>query len=447
MPQPRIVTPDPPDVAGTLADEWAEWLEKGAGVILRPWQRLVLDKALQVDSAGELIWDEVGISVGRQAGKSWLIKSLALARCHFADHFGEAQEIGHLANNLVAARRIQRQSWRWAAQNDLTVRRGIGDERILWPDGSVWFLSSLKAVYGSSAHVALVDEAWDCTEDDVLEGVSPIVIEREQSQFWLLSTANELATPSFLNFRRKALAGAPRVLLIEWSADPATDDLDDPATWFAASPHWSKKRERMIAAADPKSRRFQYLNCWPDGGTAVDLGWPVGFAGCPPTEGPPPSDGVGAIEVSQDRQRYGVAVAVRTGVSVAVWTEVFADLERAVEWLNDREPVKVFVGVSLKAEVSAFGSFLISPAGTAETKMATPMTQSLVSQGRLSHDHSEGLLAEVAHARVTAVETGDLLSAKRSTGPIPRLKAACWAAWGAATGIADVEAPAIFRRL
>ena len=67
-------------------------------------------------------------------------------------------------------------------------------------------------------------------------------------------------------------------LWLEWSAEQSAE-IDDRAAWRAASPHWSRSRERLLEArlerveagetVDPdehdarESFRSQFLNGWP----------------------------------------------------------------------------------------------------------------------------------------------------------------------------------------
>ena len=50
---------------------------------LRPWQRAVLKRALEVDSDGRLVWSTCVVSTPRQQGKSWMIQAVSVARAKF----------------------------------------------------------------------------------------------------------------------------------------------------------------------------------------------------------------------------------------------------------------------------------------------------------------------------------------------------------------------------
>ena len=81
------------------------------------------------------------------------------------------------------------------------------------------------------------------------EGLTPTMVEREQPQLLLISTAHRLATSLMLGRRQVALGrleDGDGDLLIEWSA-PTGAELDDLDAWRLASPHWTPRRERLIA--------------------------------------------------------------------------------------------------------------------------------------------------------------------------------------------------------
>jgi hypothetical protein len=319
------------------------------------------------------------------------------------------------------------------------VYKGFGSERLIWEDGSHWSICAVPAIWGWSATTMLGDEVWDIPLDVIESAVWPTLVERVRPQLWMFSTANDAATSLVPTYRRLALDGSPRVCLMEWSAPPGADP-DDPAVWRAATPHWSVQRGEFLAATRRDVRVRQWLNVWPGSETGSE--WPVGLSLCPPVPGVPPQGGLGALEVSADRSRYGAAVAVRDGREVLLWSSSHGSLEDAAGWLSGLGPSLVLVGVSLKDQV--VGPFAVQPAGVSETRLATPVLQDLVNRGRLRHDHSVALLSEAGVGRTTPTEGGPVLSAKRSGGPIATLKAALWASWAVESGAAVVEEPAVW---
>src|SRR4029077_17886702 len=80
------------------------------------------------------------------------------------------------------------------------------------------------------------------------EGVDPTMVEREQPQLLLVSTAHRLSTSLMLGRRTAALErleAGDGILLVEWSA-PADALIDDPEVWRQASAQWSPRREQTV---------------------------------------------------------------------------------------------------------------------------------------------------------------------------------------------------------
>src|SRR4029077_4318616 len=133
-----------------------------------------------------------------------------------------------------------------------------------------------NAVYGFSAGLSLLDEAWESEAAPVEDGIEPKMIERRWAPLGLLDTAHGGATSLFIDRRRAALAGGS-ALIIEWSGPPWFD-LADRRGWRMASPHWSAQREALMEKAFRKSLqprtsrldemdpvttfRTQWLNQW-----------------------------------------------------------------------------------------------------------------------------------------------------------------------------------------
>ena len=107
-------------------------------------------------------------------------------------------------------------------------------------------------------------------------------------------------------------------------------------------------------------------------------------------------------------------------------------MEDAVRQVDRWDPAMCFVGLSLRdSPLWPWGTHAV---GLRETREAAPVFEMLTKRGKFAHDHNPQLMAEALGARISEVETGVLLSAKRSVGPIPILKALCWAVWALESG-------------
>ena len=279
---PRFMTGPHPDAVGSFGTDAIRWLVDEAEITLRWWQQLVTMRQLEHDADGMLVWLDLLESTSRQSGKSTLLRSSSTWRLHQAPRFGEPQTILHTGKDLPVCREVQLPAMAWAIARDYPVRQQNGNEQITEPEsGSRWIIRGKGSVYGYPGSLVLVDEAWGVAPEVVEDGLEPTMAERFSPQLVLASTAHRRATVLFPTRRAAALdeLDAPSTtLIIEWSA-PRGSDLDDPAAWRAASPHWSPGRQRLLEARlrrvhagqtldpdedDPiESFLAQYLNVWP----------------------------------------------------------------------------------------------------------------------------------------------------------------------------------------
>ena len=135
----------------------------------------------------------------------------------------------HTGKDLKICMEVQRDARRWAkGQPEYRVREANGQVEIeLLETGSRWMLFAKESVYGFSVSLAAVDEAWKVAPEVIEEGVDPTMVEREQPQLLLVSTAHRKATSLMLGRRGVAvneLEAGDGLLLMEWSAPPAADD-------------------------------------------------------------------------------------------------------------------------------------------------------------------------------------------------------------------------------
>ena len=117
---PRLMTSAHPTATGTYGPAFVRWVDgqpqlhprKTQGLLW--WQRLVAYRALEHDADGALVWRNVLLTVSRQSGKSWLLRSLIAWRIAHADLFGELQQVLHVAHKLDAAAHVWEPAAHWA---------------------------------------------------------------------------------------------------------------------------------------------------------------------------------------------------------------------------------------------------------------------------------------------------------------------------------------------
>jgi hypothetical protein len=280
---PRLMTGRHPRAVGTYGPSVERWALDRPSMHprglrdLRWWQRLSLDRAYEHDEEGRLLWDTVLLSAPRQVGKSWLERVACSWRIHSGYWFGGPQDVLHVAHKLQAAQEVWRPAARWAlgVYGRGCVRWANGEQQIELPDdGSRWLIQAATDGAGVSftLSMALVDEAWRVPRQVVDAAIAPTMAEAEQPQLWMVSTAGTSTSDLMRNYRALALAFEQpaedtSLLMLEWSAPPDPDlDIDDPAVWRMASPHWDERRAQVVARARTRVSeldfRQQWLNQW-----------------------------------------------------------------------------------------------------------------------------------------------------------------------------------------
>ena len=457
---PRLMTPPHPAAQGSYGDELAAYAAARTGKALRWWQRLAAARLLEHDGDGELCWGAVDITVARQVGKSWLLRELCLWRIHQGARFGEPQTVVHTGKDLNICVEIQRPARRWARGEQFAdvykVRDANGTEQIeLLADGSRWMVRAKEGVYGLSASLAVVDEAWAVPATMIEEGLVPTMVELAASQLLLVSTAHRKATALMLARRAAALtdlAAVDRDLWMEWSASPVVD-IADPAGWRAASPQWSTKREALIrqrlaaavageATDDPdepnplEAFTAQWLNRWParrrhaGRGEALiaDDAWAACAGALTSAAGP------GVVALEENRGEGAAAAFVATdgagrfevdGRACPSWSEAI-DLARF--FVDARPGSRIYVGARMNNQLpDDFPDRLAArKAGVTETGRGLSLLRALVAEGRVVHDGTADLDDQIARARVHNLTGGGLgLVNNNARGDL--LRAALWA--------------------
>jgi hypothetical protein len=426
------------------------------GTELRWWQRLSIRRILEYDADGELIWPEWLWSTARQQGKSVGLRELAMYRLQSYRKIGEAQQVSLLSSVVRTAELVQQPARAWAKlhkRQGWSSRELNGGQSVLGPGGGCWAVHSPTSIYGSSAGLALVDEAWRIDAKVVSEALEPTLSERRWGQLGLISTAHSRPTSLMID-RRLAAIDDPDVLLIEWSAIPGCE-LDDRQQWRMASPHWHDRREQLIARAlkraltahqlidgeDPVAGfRSQWLNQWPTvvvhnvrvpGVTLVPDGVWAHLAG--------DSDALGGICFAvEDVNGRAVAVAA-AGIDVDGRTVVeayeVADRRLAWAWIRTHSAVRpgcsVVIGpvLSNDPEINELG-IATSVANYTLTRQALSRFRSSASRRALVHVNSPLLSAQLDAFRVVEGQSG---LRPVSADPWEVLRAAAWAVLAAET--------------
>ena len=452
---PRWFSPPHPDAVGSFGQEIEDWVHEEQGVTFRWWQRLTTRRQFEHDQDGNLLWATIVESCSRRVGKSTRLRGIATWRMAHAEQFGEEQLVIHTGSDLAICREVQQRCWRWAEARAWNVTRGNGKESLETPDGHRWLVRAQSAVYGWDTTMGLVDEGWDVPPEVVDEGLEPSLMERQQPQLVLTSTAHRRSTPLMRRRIQAALAGLNEdwsTMLALWGVGP-TDDITDPAVWKQASAYWTPARARMIAdkyeraqrgEADPEADdpdpvagwACQYLNRWPAPAQVLAKGEPVvttdEWADLSGFQHGKEHPQVVAIE-SWFSEGAAVAACWRLAEgSVGVEVHSFPDVPSAAAWAALTGAPLLLVGKSIASQI--IGS---EPIGST-TRQAVQDLRRMLDDQHLRHDGSEVLAEQVLALRTTPTPDGIRVVSK---GRADALKAVTWAANAA---LAQVEVPMIF---
>src|SRR5690606_27205431 len=243
--EPRIrVAPPAPSSAGADAIDIAA----SCGLVLDPWQKLVLTEGLGERADGQWAAYEVGLIVARQNGKGSILEALELAALfvweeqliiHSAHEFRTAKDaflrlVGLVNRNRKLKARVKQ------------VMLSKGEEGIELHSGQrIRFTTRTGGGgRGLTADRVILDEAYNLS-DDHMAALLPTMSARPNPQIVYTTSApdKDLAPCEVISrVRRRALDGdTDRLAYFEWSADVHTDwcppectehdDPADPKTW------------------------------------------------------------------------------------------------------------------------------------------------------------------------------------------------------------------------
>lgn len=250
MQQPRVQSvPDYVTTAGVEAIELAE----SCGMVLDPWEQLVLRGSLGERADGRWAAFEVGLEVSRQNGKGTILEVRELAGLflfgerlivHSAHLFETSMEHMERILRLIEAnpdleRGVDRVS-RAHGQEGITLTRKYGRRRLK-------FKTRTKGGgRGLSGDLVVFDEAMEISEASV-SALMPTLSAHPNPQLWYAGSAVDQMVHAngvvFARIRARGHDGGdPSLAWFEWSVDPDVYNADpvavaaDPRVWAVANP-------------------------------------------------------------------------------------------------------------------------------------------------------------------------------------------------------------------
>lgn len=441
---PRLETARPAPVLGSYGEQAAEWVSRVYGMELRPWQRHALDRALEYDAGGNLVWSTVMVTVGRQSGKSWLSRAVCLWRLHNAELFGETQTVLHVANRRQTAMEVMRPAGLWASERygKNAVKWGNQEAGIYLPSGDRWLIHAANesAGVGYSVSVVFVDEAWKVKREVVDDALAPTMSERINPQLWLVSTAGDSTSDLMTTYRTRAIDNLtdPKegaILLLEWSA-PADADPDDVETWKWASPEWSPKREKFLRQQwtniEESAWRREWLNQWVTRANhwLRDSVWKETTTD---DELPDGTEWVAACEADFDGMGHAVALAAATpdgNIVTRVTTHrTIRDVDERLAQIRAQHPrLKI---IATPGYADRMTSKIDSLVGQREAPAATQNLLDLFDRRAIRHNGDPVLLEHIAASTISKRQHGWVITAPMGSGGVYAARALMFAVWQA----------------
>ncbi|MCI7688939.1 hypothetical protein [Trueperella pyogenes] len=435
-----------------------------------PWQRQVnaVANELSTEHPGEFRYNEIIITVPRQAGKSHVLRQNHAHRLlAYRDH---------LAVMTAQTGKDAGKRWRALAKTleeldpaRFRFRYGNGHEEILFKaTGSTLspFAPTKSSLHGDSLHMASIDEAWAFTDIQgaELEGaIKPTMLTITNDQLWIVSTrgtANSTWLNQKIELGRASLKDpGSRVAFFEWSADEelaAADPYSDETLAFHPAighTQTARKIRDLGSGMSLGEWRRAYLNLPTEQKeTAIDLAlW---------------SSLAWDYDADHDAERYrpahpidiciawDIALDGSTATIAAGWLDL--DGNPATQIVATAPGTKWLSPMLRKLYARGYRVIISDDAGpnrTLQTELAPEMDMQLASwkeygsacqalldrvrEGTITHDGHAALREAIECAAVTRSGNVQTFNSGKSTGAIDALRATALAAHAATTRLSS----------
>jgi hypothetical protein len=468
-----------PVAVGSCGPEAVE-LAASVGLVLDPWEALVLSESLGLGAGGRWAAFEVGLMVSRQNGKGAILEARELAGLFLLDERFIIHSAHQFDTSLEAFRRLL-QLIEDSPELDARVQRvskSHGEEGIELKKNPrtglrqrIRFRTRTKGGgRGFTADLLILDEAMDLPESTV-GALLPTLSARPNPQVWYTGSAVDQEKDengvAFARIRERGLKGDdPALAFFEWSADVehpglvthemATDlgiqRRANPGMGIRISGEHIGREQRSM---DPRTFAVERLGVgdWPrtDGlaGVVID---PERWSACVDARSVATDPVCFALDVAPDRSRGSIGVSALRADGLQ-HVEV-VEHRRGTGWMADRVAELVAKHDSAGVLVDAAGpvaSLLpdleelgvnVTVVSAKEYAQACGFFYDLVEQRELRHLGSGELTAAVAGAAKRPLSDAWAWSRKTSGTDISPLVAVTLASWASrALGLAGYDGP------
>ncbi|WP_433592307.1 hypothetical protein [Nocardia sp. CA-145437] len=223
-----------------------------------PWQASGVREGMAKTAEGKWAAREVGVLASRQNGKNgimetvelgWMIDEPGIQILHTAHKYKTAMKA---MKRFVALLKSSPKLWAHVAKNG--IRWANGAESIEFANGSVIAYSTRtnQGGRGESYDRIVFDEAMVLSAA-AFAAIRPLLTTADQpgstgpgGQIWFLGSAADADSQEHCGqwaaLRERALDGEPRLLWLEWSAEPPPEDAtrEERAAWRADRRNWAQ---------------------------------------------------------------------------------------------------------------------------------------------------------------------------------------------------------------
>jgi hypothetical protein len=253
-PTPRILFVP----SNSVLDDWHAdaciELAETVGLVLDPWQRLVIRHVLAIRPDDMWAAFEVALVISRQNGKNGILEAVQMAKLFL---FGDRIQL-HTSNKFKSSIEAFIRIRELIVNTDALRKRvkrmptSHGDEGIELfgkaKGGTGPRLMFMARGAGSgrsfSADTIYFDEAYNLAASDTAAMI-PTLSAKPNPQIWYTSSAGWEISTALGGVRDRALAAAPdddALAYLEWSVDENNYDIRDRAGWAQANPSLGIKR-------------------------------------------------------------------------------------------------------------------------------------------------------------------------------------------------------------
>lgn len=476
---PRILYSPP---ALTSAGEEVIELAESFGLILDPWQRLVLNEALKEREDGQWAAPTVGLMVSRQNGKGAILEALELGGLFL---FGERVIIhsAHLMDTSKTAKdRLEYLLEQGGAK--FKPRNTNGFEAVEITSGSnagaiVMFRTRTgKGGLGMSADRVIFDEAMDI-DRQAIQALVPTLSARKNPQVWYTGSAVDQRMPAhthcqaFGGLRQTAIDNLrtgkqSRLCYMEWSIDDENPpEFLDPKKCAQANPAMGYRLtmdkieaefEVFANTADWRGFAVQRYG-WGDWPTFGDARSEIPLEKWQPLAEPSPQfEGPSVLALYRAPEGGPWAVA---GAQRLADGRIFAEIGYAgsdpanvvldgfVQAVTAWGPLEVIVGRGAAADaipvLEAAGFSVSTPTQGEEAQACGGLLNAVFADGEreLAHGNQDILNAAVKHAIKKELPSGGFVWDRVNESTYPSLMASTLARWALIEHGAEAPAPVI----